>query len=162
MPFGYIFSKKYTIFGYIFGVKSGYLSAIKKPQEYAAWRRKHRLLTDQAKRKLFQFFDNIADLEKRYHQLREMPYNNECNWNERARFPYARLVVGVDRQNPDRAVEITPFLTIKYRCIGWYSGGNKEFEELCRNLLWEWYFKMLIFAKVYLQIMRWQWDCLFV
>ena len=36
MPFGYIFSKKYTIFGYIFGVKSGYLRAIKKPQEYAA------------------------------------------------------------------------------------------------------------------------------
>ena len=24
-----------------------------------------------------EFFDNIADLEKRYHQLREMPYNNE-------------------------------------------------------------------------------------
>ena len=23
-----------------------------------------------------EFFDNIADLEKRYHQLREMPYNN--------------------------------------------------------------------------------------
>ena len=22
-----------------------------------------------------EFFDNIADLEKRYHQLREMPYN---------------------------------------------------------------------------------------
>lgn len=46
-----------------------------------------------------EFFDNIADLEKRYHQLREMPYNNERTWNERARFPYARLVVGVDRQN---------------------------------------------------------------
>ncbi len=29
MPFGYIFGKKYTIFGYIFGVKSGYLRAIK-------------------------------------------------------------------------------------------------------------------------------------
>lgn len=36
-----------------------------------------------------EFFDNIADLEKRYHQLREMPYNNERTWNERARFPYA-------------------------------------------------------------------------
>ena len=35
-----------------------------------------------------EFFDNIADLEKRYHQLREMPYNNERTWNERARFPY--------------------------------------------------------------------------
>lgn len=53
-----------------------------------------------------EFFDNIADLEKRYHQLREMPYNNECTWNERARFPYERLVVGVDRQNPDGAVAI--------------------------------------------------------
>ena len=31
-----------------------------------------------------EFFDNIADLEKRYHQLREMPYNNERTWNERA------------------------------------------------------------------------------
>ena len=49
-----------------------------------------------------EFFDNIADLEKRYHQLREMPYNNECTWNERARFPYERLVVGIDRQNPER------------------------------------------------------------
>ena len=66
----------------------------------------------------YRFFDNIADLEKRYHQLREMPYNNERTWNERARFPYARLVVGIDRQNPDGAVAITPFLTIKYRCIG--------------------------------------------
>lgn len=36
-----------------------------------------------------EFFDNIADLEKCYHQLREMPYNNERTWNERARFPYA-------------------------------------------------------------------------
>lgn len=35
-----------------------------------------------------EFFDNIADLEKRYHQLREMPYNNERTWNERTRFPY--------------------------------------------------------------------------
>ena len=32
-----------------------------------------------------EFFDNIADLEKRYHQLREMPYNNERTWNERTR-----------------------------------------------------------------------------
>ena len=53
-----------------------------------------------------EFFDNIADLEKRYHQLREMPYNNERTWNERTRFPYARLVVGVVRQNPDGAVAI--------------------------------------------------------
>lgn len=49
-----------------------------------------------------EFFDNIADLEKRYHQLREMPYNNERTWNERARFPYARLVVGVDQFSQDR------------------------------------------------------------
>lgn len=26
-----------------------------------------------------EFFDNIADLEKRYHQLREMPYVLQCN-----------------------------------------------------------------------------------
>ncbi len=53
---------------------------------------------EKIKRQRNSFFDNIADL-KRYHQLREMPYNNERTWNERARFPYARLVVGVDRQN---------------------------------------------------------------
>lgn len=64
-----------------------------------------------------EFFDNIADLEKRYHQLREMPYNNERTWNERARFPYARLVVGVDRQNPNGAVAIIQVRNgINYLC----------------------------------------------
>lgn len=64
-----------------------------------------------------EFFDNIADLEKRYHQLREMPYNNECTWNERARFPYERLVVGIDRQNPDGAVAIIQVRNgINYLC----------------------------------------------
>lgn len=64
-----------------------------------------------------EFFDNIADLEKRYHQLREMPYNNERTWNERARFPYARLVVGIDRQNPDGAVAIIQVRNgINYLC----------------------------------------------
>ena len=53
-----------------------------------------------------EFFDNIADLKKRYLQLRELPYNNERTWNELARFPYARLVVGIDCQNPDGAVAI--------------------------------------------------------
>ena len=53
-----------------------------------------------------EFFDNIADLKQRYLQLRELPYNNERTWNEWARFPYARLVVGIDRQNPDGAVAI--------------------------------------------------------
>ena len=64
-----------------------------------------------------EFFDNIADLEKRYHQLREMPYNNECTWNGRARFPYERLVVGIDRQNPDGAVAIIQVRNgINYLC----------------------------------------------
>ena len=64
-----------------------------------------------------EFFDNIADLEKRYHQLREMPYNNERTWNERARFPYARLVVGVDRQNPDGEVAVIQVRNgINYLC----------------------------------------------
>ena len=64
-----------------------------------------------------EFFDNIADLEKRYRQLREMPYNNERTWNERARFPYARLVVGIDRQNPDGAVAIIQVRNgINYLC----------------------------------------------
>ena len=54
-----------------------------------------------------EFFDNIADLKQRYLQLCELPYNNERTWNERARFPYARLVVGIDRQNPDGAVAST-------------------------------------------------------
>ena len=64
-----------------------------------------------------EFFDNIADLKKRYLQLREMPYNNERTWNERARFPYARLVVGIDRQNPDGAVAIIQVRNgINYLC----------------------------------------------
>ena len=64
-----------------------------------------------------EFFDNIADLEKRYHQLREMPHNNERTWNERTRFPYARLVVGIDRQNPDGAVAIIQVRNgINYLC----------------------------------------------
>ena len=64
-----------------------------------------------------EFFDNIADLEKRYLQLRELPYNNERTWNERARFPYERLVVGVDRQNPDGAVAIIQVRNgINYLC----------------------------------------------
>ena len=75
-----------------------------------------------------EFFDNIADLEKRYHQLREMPYNNERTWNERARFPYARLVVGVDRQNPDGAVAIIQVRNgVNYLCDdyrGPYADGN--------------------------------------
>lgn len=50
-----------------------------------------------------EFFDNIADLEKRYHQLREMPYNNERTWNERTRFPYARLVVGIRSSESGRS-----------------------------------------------------------
>ena len=62
-----------------------------------------------------EFFDNIADLEKRYQQLREMPYNNERTWNERARFPYARLVVGVDRQNPDGARKPCSFSSFSIR-----------------------------------------------
>ena len=64
-----------------------------------------------------EFFDNIADLKQRYHQLREMPYNNEHTWNERVRFPYARLVVGIDRQNPDGAVAIIQVRNgINYLC----------------------------------------------
>lgn len=64
-----------------------------------------------------EFFDNIADLKQRYLQLREMPYNNERTWNERARFPYARLVVGIERQNPDGAVAIIQVRNgINYLC----------------------------------------------
>lgn len=64
-----------------------------------------------------EFFDNIADLKQRYLQLCELPYNNERTWNERARFPYARLVVGIDRQNPDGAVAIIQVRNgINYLC----------------------------------------------
>ena len=64
-----------------------------------------------------EFFDNIADLKQRYLQLRELPYNNERTWNERARFPYARLVVGIERQNPDGAVAIIQVRNgINYLC----------------------------------------------
>lgn len=64
-----------------------------------------------------EFFDNIADLKQRYLQLRELPYNNERTWNERARFPYARLLVGIERQNPDGAVAIIQVRNgINYLC----------------------------------------------
>ena len=64
-----------------------------------------------------EFFDNIADLKQRYLQLRELPYNNERTWNERAGFPYARLVVGIDRQNSDGAVAIIQVRNgINYLC----------------------------------------------
>ena len=74
------------------------------------------------------FFDNIADLKQRYLQLRELPYNNERTWNERARFPYARLVVGVDRQNPDGEVAVIQVRNgINYLCDdyrGPYADGS--------------------------------------
>lgn len=87
-----------------------------------------------------EFFDNIADLEKRYHQLREMPYNNERTWNERARFPYARLVVGVDRQNPDGAVEIIQVRNgVNYLCDdyrGPYAdGSDAQIPQMAKKLV---------------------------
>lgn len=87
-----------------------------------------------------EFFDNIADLEKRYHQLREMPYNNECTWNERARFPYARLVVGVDRQNPDGAVAIIQVRNgVNYLCDdyrGPYAdGSDAQIPQMAKKLV---------------------------
>lgn len=87
-----------------------------------------------------EFFDNIADLEKRYHQLREMPYNNERTWNERARFPYERLVVGVDRQNPDGAVAIIQVRNgINYLCDdyrGPYAdGSDAQIPQMAKKLV---------------------------
>lgn len=87
-----------------------------------------------------EFFDNIADLEKRYHQLREMPYNNERTWNERTRFPYARLVVGIDRQNPDGAVAIIQVRNgINYLCDdyrGPYAGGSDaQIPQMAKKLV---------------------------
>ena len=87
-----------------------------------------------------EFFDNIADLEKRYHQLREMPYNNERTWNERTRFPYARLVVGVDRQNPDGAVAIIQVRNgISYLCDdyrGPYAdGSDAQIPQMAKKLV---------------------------
>lgn len=87
-----------------------------------------------------EFFDNIADLEKRYHQLREMPYNNERTWNERARFPYARLVVGVDRQNPDGEVAVIQVRNgINYLCDdyrGPYAdGSDTQIPQMAKKLV---------------------------
>ena len=87
-----------------------------------------------------EFFDNIADLEKRYHQLREMPYNNERTWNERARFPYARLVVGVDRQNPDGEVSVIQVRNgINYLCDdyrGPYAdGSDAQIPQMAKKLV---------------------------
>lgn len=87
-----------------------------------------------------EFFDNIADLEKRYHQLREMPYNNERTWNERARFPYARLVVGVDRQNPDGAVAIIQVRNgVNYLCDDYRgpyaNGSDAQIPQMAKKLV---------------------------
>ena len=87
-----------------------------------------------------EFFDNIADLEKRYHQLREMPYNNERTWNERARFPYERLVVGVDRQNPDGEVAVIQVRNgINYLCDdyrGPYAdGSDAQIPQMAKKLV---------------------------
>lgn len=87
-----------------------------------------------------EFFDNIADLEKHYHQLREMPYNNERTWNERARFPYARLVVGVDRQNPDGEVAVIQVRNgINYLCDdyrGPYAdGSDAQIPQMAKKLV---------------------------
>ena len=87
-----------------------------------------------------EFFDNIADLEKRYHQLREMPYNNERTWNERTRFPYARLVVGIDRQNPDGEVAIIQVRNgINYLCDdyrGPYAdGSDAQIPQMAKKLV---------------------------
>lgn len=87
-----------------------------------------------------EFFDNIADLEKRYHQLREMPYNNERTWNEWARFPYARLVVGVDRQNPDGEVAVIQVRNgINYLCDdyrGPYAdGSDAQIPQMAKKLV---------------------------
>ena len=87
-----------------------------------------------------EFFDNIADLEKRYHQLREMPYNNERTWNERAGFPYARLVVGIDRQNPDGAVAIIQVRNgVNYLCDdyrGPYAdGSDAQIPQMAKKLV---------------------------
>ena len=87
-----------------------------------------------------EFFDNIADLEKRYHQLREMPYNNERTWNERTRFPYARLVVGVDRQNPDGEVAVIQVRNgINYLCDdyrGPYAdGSDAQIPQMAKKLV---------------------------
>lgn len=87
-----------------------------------------------------EFFDNIADLKKRYLQLREMPYNNERTWNERARFPYERLVVGVDRQNPDGAVAVIQVRNgINYLCDdyrGPYAdGSDAQITQMAKKLV---------------------------
>ena len=87
-----------------------------------------------------EFFDNIADLKKRYLQLRELPYNNERTWNERTRFPYARLVVGIDRQNPDGAVAIIQVRNgINYLCDdyrGPYAdGSDAQIPQMAKKLV---------------------------
>ena len=87
-----------------------------------------------------EFFDNIADLEKRYHQLREMPYNNERTWNELARFPYERLVVGVDRQNPDGAVAVIQVRNgINYLCDDYRGpcadGSDAQIPQMAKKLV---------------------------
>ena len=53
-----------------------------------------------------EFYDNTTELKRRYLQLRERTYNNEPTWNERTKLPYARMVLGIDRQDPDGGVTI--------------------------------------------------------
>ena len=53
-----------------------------------------------------EFFDNTADLKRRYLQLREQPYDNEPTYNERTKLPYVRLEVGIERKDPDGALAV--------------------------------------------------------
>lgn len=53
-----------------------------------------------------EFYDNTTELKRRYLQLRERTYNNEPTWNERTKLPDARMVLGIDRQDPDGGVTI--------------------------------------------------------
>ena len=79
-------------------------------------------------------------MKQRYLQLREMPYNNERTWNERARSPYARLVVGVDRQNPDGEVAVIQVRNgINYLCDdyrGPYAdGSDAQIPQMAKKLV---------------------------
>lgn len=53
-----------------------------------------------------EYYDTVSALKQRYFELRDLPYNNEPTWNEKMSLPYARLTVGVDRQEPECSVTV--------------------------------------------------------
>lgn len=58
------------------------------------------------KRLLTECYTNLADVKVRYQQLREQPYNYETAFDYITGCPYARLTIGIARNNPRGPLKI--------------------------------------------------------